>query len=300
MEDKIPRSVGVHDGSFHADEVTACGLLILFQLVDKERVVRTRDPDLLANCEYVCDVGGVYDPSRKLFDHHQADYRGDFSSAGMILKYLKDEKIINDEEYQFFNNSLIKGVDAHDNGKAVQTPGVCTFSHVISNFAPTSYDSTPEELNETFTNALHFTLGFLSRMHEKFRYLSQCRKIVEKEMDKKELYLVFNKPIAWLEPFFALGGESHPALFVIMPTGNHWKLRGIPPNYEERMSVRLPLPQEWAGLIGEELKKVSGIPGALFCHKGRFTSVWETREDVFKALEYVLGNYNEKYIPKNH
>ncbi|MDF2550599.1 MAG: hypothetical protein K0S07_1666, partial [Chlamydiales bacterium] len=31
---KQPRSFGTHDGSFHADEVTACALLLLVDLID--------------------------------------------------------------------------------------------------------------------------------------------------------------------------------------------------------------------------------------------------------------------------
>jgi uncharacterized UPF0160 family protein len=54
------------------------------------------------------------------------------------------------------------------------------------------------------------------------------------------------------------------------------------------MQVRMPLPVEWAGLMDEDLKKASGIKGAIFCHKGRFISVWETKEDAIKALEFVL------------
>ena len=54
------------------------------------------------------------------------------------------------------------------------------------------------------------------------------------------------------------------------------------------MKVRLPQPKQWAGLLDEDLKRISGIPGAIFCHKGRFISVWETREDALKALEYTL------------
>ena len=102
--------------------------------------------------------------------------------------------------------------------------------------------------------------------------------------------LIFDKGLPWLENFFDLGGIKHPALFVIMPSGSHWKLRGIPPSYESRMQVRLPLPEAWAGLLENDLKRVSGIQGAVFCHKGRFTSVWETKEDALKALEYVLGS----------
>jgi len=74
-----------------------------------------------------------------------------------------------------------------------------------------------------------------------------------------------------------------------MPAGEHWKLRGIPPTYERRMDVRHPLPAEWAGRLGSELKEKSGIEGAIFCHKGRFISVWETKEDALKALKIVLG-----------
>ena len=136
------RSVGVHDGGFHADEVTACALLILFNLVDKDKVVRTRDTALLARCEYVCDVGGIYDIEKKLFDHHQAEYKGSFSSAGMILDYLKRKGLLSDKEYDFFNQSLIYGVDEHDNGRAPQLFGVTTFSQVIANFTTVTYEPT--------------------------------------------------------------------------------------------------------------------------------------------------------------
>lgn len=54
------------------------------------------------------------------------------------------------------------------------------------------------------------------------------------------------------------------------------------------MKVRLPLPAEWAGLIEKELKEVSGITGAIFCHKGRFISIWKTKEDAFQALGTIL------------
>ena len=71
------RSFGTHDGSFHADEVSACALLLLFKRIDRDKIVRSRDPLLLAQCEYVCDVGGVYDPHIKRFDHHQLAYEGE-------------------------------------------------------------------------------------------------------------------------------------------------------------------------------------------------------------------------------
>lgn len=282
------RSLCVHDGHFHADEVTACALLLLFDLVDKGKIIRTRDSDKIARSEYVCDVGGIYDSERKLFDHHQSDYRGCLSSAGMILLYLKEKGVIDADEYDFFNGSLVKGVDDHDNGRSTQESGVCTFSHVISNFCPIVYDASERELNRAFFKALEFTFGHLKRLHARYHYNLDCRKIIAEEMKKGRRYLFFSKPISWLDSFFALGGKDHPALFIVMPAGKHWKLRAIPPDYAHRMDVRVALPEEWAGLMDKELKRVSGINGAIFCHKGRFTSVWETKEDVLLALKKVF------------
>lgn len=290
---KIPRSCGTHDGTFHADEVTACALLMLFGLIDEDKIIRTRDLHLLSTCEYVCDVGGVYDPKNKLFDHHQVDYQGPLSSAGMILKYLESVGLIKFNEYDFFNNSLVMGVDAHDNGRDPLIPGFCSFSHVLSNFTPIHYDCEPQEQNQAFHQALTFVYEHLKRLWDRFKYTQSCREIVVDCMSKSRECLIFDRNLPWLEIFFELNGDEHSALFVIMPSGNHWKLRGIPPTYQERMKVRLPQPKQWAGLLDDDLKRVSGIPGAIFCHKGRFISVWETREDALKALEYTLQHAKE-------
>ncbi len=295
------RSVGTHDGSFHADEVTACALLIAFGLVDKDKIIRTRDLKELAECEYVCDVGGIYDPSLKRFDHHQSDYTGDMSSAGMVWLYLKENQCVEEKMYAFFNHSLILGVDAHDNGRAVIEDGTCTFSQVISNFVPPAYDAPKDVLEKAFFEALDFTLAHLRRMQERYYYIQSCKEKVLASMGSKQKYLYFDEAMPWMDTFFDLGGETHPALFVVMPSGSHWKLRGIPPTLGERMKVRFPLPSEWAGLLDEDLKKKSGIPGAIFCHKGRFISVWESKEDVFKALEYILSRIeNDNCIRSNH
>ncbi len=283
----LKRSVGTHDGTFHADEVTACALLVLFNLVDKEKIIRTRDPKQLAECEFVCDVGGIYDPAQKRFDHHQSEYRGEFSSAGMIWLYLKNEGMVDPGAYDYFNRALIWGVDAVDNGRAVIEEGSCTFSQVITNFVPPLYDVPPAIQNQAFFEALDFVIGHLQRLLARYKYILSCREKVAASMKRQEKYLYFDEAMPWMESFFELGGETHPAIFVIMPSGGHWKLRGIPPTLGERMKVRVPLPKEWAGLLEEDLKRISGIKGAIFCHKGRFISVWETKDDVFKALEKI-------------
>jgi uncharacterized UPF0160 family protein len=282
------RSLGTHDGSFHADEVTACSLLLLFGLIDKDKIRRTRNPKILDECEFVCDVGGVYNPEKKRFDHHQADYQGSMSSAGMVLLYLKTEGIIPSHLYEHFNRSLILGVDAHDNGVSSIEPGTTSFSQVVSNFMPIEHGVSDEEMNDAFFQAVDFVFGHLQRMEKRHMYTLECKSIVGKAMAEASLALVFDESIPWLENFFDLGGELHPAQFVVMKSGHHWKLRGIPPNLADRMKVRKPLPEDWAGLRDEELKKITNIQGAIFCHKGRFISIWETKEDALRALNLVL------------
>lgn len=282
------RSLGTHDGSFHADEVTAAALLLVFNRIDRNKIIRSREMSVLSQCEYVCDVGSVYDPSIKRFDHHQVDYQGDLSSAGMVLRYLYDEGVIDKKIFEFYNESLILGVDAHDNGRVVLEVGVCTFSQVIANFVPPIYDAPVEVMRHAFDEAVDFATGHLRRLLERYEYIEKCRVVVEEAMSAQGVALFFDRAMPWMDVFFEMGGERHPAQFVIMPSGSHWKLRGIPPSTRERMKVRRPLPEKWAGLMDQQLKKASGIEGAIFCHKGRFISVWETKEDAMKALERVI------------
>ena len=282
------RSFGTHDGTFHADEVTACGLLLLTNLIDTDKIIRTRDRTLLDRCEYVCDVGGVYDPSQKRFDHHQVEYTGPLSSAGMVLEYLKNTKRLSQQEAEFLNNSIIRGVDAHDNGKDVQLPGYCIFSHVISNFNPVHHDASAEELHSAFMSAVSFTQMQLHQSLERFRFNQSSREEVQRIMGLHKDCLIFDHQIPWIDAFFELGGDRHPASFVIMPVPGGWKLRGVPPTGEDRMRVRIPLPAAWAGLMDKELEKASGISGAVFCHKGRFISMWKTKEAALAALQRVL------------
>ncbi|WP_201456733.1 MYG1 family protein [Chlamydia sp. 17-3921] len=281
---QILRSVGTHDGSFHADEVTACALLIIFDLVDEEKIIRSRNPKELEKCEYVCDVGGIYSLKDKRFDHHQLSYVGPWSSAGMVLHYLQQIGALDSEEYHFLNNTLIRGVDDQDNGRFFSAEGFCSFSDIIKIYNPKEEENSKKD----FFIALHFTMDFLRRLREKFRYDRACREIVRDAMEKERLCLFFDHPLAWQENFFFLGGASHPAAFVCFPSCDQWILRGIPPNLDRRMEVRIPFPKSWAGLLGEELSKVSQIPGAVFCHKGLFLSVWTNQESCRRALQVTL------------
>ena len=64
-------AIGTHDGTFHCDEVLACWMLKQLPRFKNAQIVRTRDNTKLSQCAIVVDVGGIYDPEKNKFDHHQ-------------------------------------------------------------------------------------------------------------------------------------------------------------------------------------------------------------------------------------
>jgi uncharacterized UPF0160 family protein len=64
-----------HSGSFHCDEAFAYVVLRLAlglkEAGKDHRLVRTRDAAIIAQGDYVWDVGLVFDPAAQRFDHHQ-------------------------------------------------------------------------------------------------------------------------------------------------------------------------------------------------------------------------------------
>lgn len=58
-------------GTFHCDELLAVYLLQKLPQFKDHALIRTRDQELLDQCDIVVDVGSVFDPSKQRFDHHQ-------------------------------------------------------------------------------------------------------------------------------------------------------------------------------------------------------------------------------------
>ena len=71
---KANPTIGTHNNTFHCDDVTACYMLKTLDRFKDHDIVRTRDPDLLAQAEIVVDVGGELDVERLRLDHHQRSF----------------------------------------------------------------------------------------------------------------------------------------------------------------------------------------------------------------------------------
>jgi hypothetical protein len=75
-------TIYTHNGTPHADEMWACAALYALDMDRELTVNRILDSDLEEVCKtllqpdeeiWVLDVGGVYDPIRRMIDHHQDD-----------------------------------------------------------------------------------------------------------------------------------------------------------------------------------------------------------------------------------
>jgi uncharacterized UPF0160 family protein len=67
-----------------------------------------------------------------------------------------------------------------------------------------------------------------------------------------------------------------------------WRAEGVPVKPNEFFNRRQYFPQDWAGLRDDVLAKVTGVPGALFCHRDVFMCVGKTKTDVLKLAEKAL------------
>jgi uncharacterized UPF0160 family protein len=132
---KMEKTIGTHNGTFHCDEALAVFLLRQTATYGDAALKRSRDPAVLDSCDIVVDVGAVYDESKQRFDHHQRgftevfgyDFQTKLSSAGLVYKHFGQEVIANKTNiaagdpkvivlWLKMYKEFIEAIDAIDNG----------------------------------------------------------------------------------------------------------------------------------------------------------------------------------------
>lgn len=149
--------IGTHNGHFHADEALAVFILRLLPEYQSSPLIRTRNPEELAKCHTVVDVGGEYDDSKKRFDHHQRGFNTTFpgrntklSAAGLVYLHLgpfiisqvtglsidsQDTKILHDQLYA----DLIEAFDANDNGVELYDSSTLEAAGIKARYDPVGF-----------------------------------------------------------------------------------------------------------------------------------------------------------------
>lgn len=291
------KKVITHSGGFHTDDVFAVATLQLHFGIENVEVVRTRDEEVINTGDIVVDVGGVFDPARHRFDHHQngAPVRENnipYAAFGLVWKQYGEKVAGTKEVADAIERQLVLPIDANDNGVSLFTlneigASPILMQDIISSFKPAW--GTDGDMDQSFLLACEFARGVIerARSHATADYTQSnfASELYKNAVDKK--ILIADRSVA--AAFFT---DYPEVMFVVCPDDSlgceNWTATAIRSDHNS-FATKVRFPESWAGLRDEELGEVSGIPDAVFCHKARFLFVAGSKEGVLKAVEEVLG-----------
>lgn len=326
MSDSKQVKIGTHSGMFHCDEVLACFMLKCLPEYKSAEIVRTRDEPELTTCDIIVDVGGVYDPARHRYDHHQRSFQETIhslnpekpwtiklSSAGLVYYHFGQrvlQNILGIEDKQLLENvywkgyeSFVREVDAVDNG-IPQFDGEPLY-HVSTGLSARVSRLNPEwnssGLNETeqFFKAMSLVGDeFTDRMRRLAKVWWPAKEIVLKALESRfqvhssGQIITLETFCPWKDHFFELESEmglsETPIKFVLFNSTDSWRVQSVSVT-PTSFVLRQPLNEAWQGMREEELCKVSGVDGCIFVHASGFIGGNRTREG---ALEMAIKSLN--------
>lgn len=283
-------TVVTHNGIFHADDVFS--IAALGQVFPSFSLVRSRDLGLIAKADIVVDVGGQYDPSSDRFDHHQRGGAGarengiPYSSFGLIWQKYGVQICAGDQNIaSAVDAGLVSAIDAIDCGHVEGVAEGVSLSRSVSMFNPTWEED--DDIDRCFEEAVAFASRVLERFIASAAGGVKAKVLVAKAIEKARdpRVVVLEKFTPWKRTVHALSKE---ALYMVYPSQTgQWRIQSVPVepgSYENKKS----LPASWGGLSDSELKGVSGIDDAMFCHNGLFIAGAESFEGVMKMAEFAL------------
>jgi len=284
--------VVTHNGIFHADDVFS--IATLKQVFPSLQLVRTRDSDILGQADIVVDVGGQYDSDKGRFDHHQRGGAGErengipYSSFGLIWKKYGLQICDSQQDVaDAVDAGLVSTIDAIDCGHVEGVAEGISLSQTISMFNPTWEED--DDIDKCFDEAVAFASRILERFVASAIGGVKAKEIVAKAIEKAQdpRVIVLDKFTPWKRTVHAL---SKDALFMVYPSQTgQWRIQTVPVepgSFENKKS----LPASWGGLSENELRDLTGIDDAMFCHNGLFIAGAESFESVMEMANLAINN----------
>lgn len=298
-------TVVTHNGSFHADEVFGCATLLLWAEKENKRIkiIRTRDPEIIAKADIVLDVGMTYDPSHNRFDHHQENGAGTrdngipYSSIGLIWKHFS-HTLCTPEAAASIDRRLISAIDARDNGINIyekirpDLDEYCPRDMIVS-FRP-RVETPTRNFDTQFMKAATLAKSILTAEIENTEELMQEEKKVKEEIEKQHEpeILILDQHLFW--DGIVATYSNIKMVISPKPQSSTWAAETPRDNLNDYNSNRLYFPAEWGGLREEAFRKVCGVDDAIFCHRNLFLVVAKSKEGALtlakKALELAEAN----------
>lgn len=275
-----------HGGKFHADDVFSSALLLYLN----PEITITRGNQVPENYK-----GIVFDIGRGTYDHHQKDSRIrengiPYAAFGLLWEDL-GEAILGKELAEKFDEAFVQPLDQNDN-----TGEKNELASLIGSFNP-AWDSKVSN-DDAFFQAVSMAGMILESKFERYRGNERADRRVEKILEVHEDAVEDGKEdekILILPEFVPCQKQLSETeiAFVIFPS-NRGGYCIQPQKKEYSMNYKCCFPEEWLGLEGEELQKVTGLSGAIFCHKGGFIMSVETIKDAVEACKISMARYVEE------
>ncbi len=290
------KSVGTHNGRFHADDVMATAVLKLHFPI---KVVRTRDLEVLKELDIVYDVGDGE------FDHHsiEKEYRENgvpYAACGLIWRRFGREIVddrypdLSDEQamaiFQHIDLSIIQGIDAIDNGMrtVISLVPVMNIPTLISGFNP-PWDTVITDTDPYFHKAVDVAYTVLDNALQEQASAAKAKALVSQAYAGRVRpeVLVLDQSYPWSVVLNEIDTKKE-VLFVIYPRDGEYLIqtvRGSGGTFGNRKS----LPKAWAGLRELELGEIIGIEDAVFCHPARFIAGARSYESIMKMADIAVN-----------
>jgi len=290
------KTLGTHNGKFHADDVMATAILSL--LLGKIKVTRTRDEDILKKLDF------VYDISLGEFDHHQLNKEireNDipYAACGLVWrefghrviqkfnsKFDKDDII---SIFDYVDKNLVQGIDAIDNGIDIKSEiKVTSISDIIQSFNPT-WDSSDSK-DEAFEEAVGYATEVIKRIISRQVAVINARIIVNEAFQNRNIneIMVLKKGCPWLQQLLKIDINSE-VLFVISPDDNNsdYKILTVKKT-ADTFEARKDILESIRGKSSEEINSIIKIDDAIFCHKAGFIASAKSIESALKIAKLSI------------
>lgn len=289
-----------HDGTFHTDDLFATATLSILHN-GNIKIIRTRDPKEFPKGDYVYDVGGEYNISKNIFDHHQKEGAGvrengiPYASFGLVWKTYGEKICQSKEVADIIDKKIAQPIDASDNGVTICKSvfdGILPYTadQVFLIHKPTWKESN-KNIDSIFKSQVEKAKEILLREIKVAKDDIEGRNIILESYNNREdkriiiidknfpRYLYQNTLSAFPEP-----------LYLVFPSGHStvWKIEAIKKS-GDTMESRKPFPESWRGVFDvEKLREISQIPDIIFCHRGGFLAETLSKEGAIKLAEKAL------------
>ena len=278
------KKIMVHDGIFHADDVTA---VAVYQIFTKELtyVIRTRDEEKAISADLVFDVGNTYD-GNKFFDHHQNnvpvyDNGIKYAAVGLVLDHVCHDKDLK----EYILNHGLYAVMAKDNGQEIPEG--------VSDENPFNFVSS---MNETWKGNLYG-----HRQDNLFKMAVEISAIIiQHQLEKHEAIKLVNEEIhdtngarltnhilylaefmPWQETVISYNKEHDNEdfrieLVVFRQKENDYRVQVVPKDFDTFES--------WVRLDKEKAEKFEELN---FFHKAAFLAGFKTKEAAIAFAKQI-------------